>query len=52
MGFLNEICGRPASEKPVILLVVGYPKPGCRVPVQGGIKKPMAQFVDWLGAAD
>jgi hypothetical protein len=48
MGFLNEICGRPASEKPVILLVVGYPKPGCLVPVYGGMKKPLDQFVDWL----
>jgi iodotyrosine deiodinase len=32
MGFLNEICGRPESEKAVILLVVGYPKEGCQVP--------------------
>ena len=48
MGFLNEICGRPASEKPVILLVVGYPKPGCQVPVHGGIKKPLDQIAQWL----
>jgi len=48
MGFLNEICGRPPSEKPSILLVVGYPKPGCRVPVAGGIKKPLERFVEWL----
>lgn len=50
MGFLNEICGRPASEKPVILLVVGYPKADCRVPVHGGIKKPLAQIAQWLDA--
>jgi nitroreductase len=48
MGFLNQICGRPASEKPVILLVVGYPKPGCQVPVYAGIKKPLQQFTSWL----
>jgi nitroreductase len=48
MGFLNEICGRPVSEKPFILLVVGYPKPGCQVPVYGGIKKPLDRFVQWL----
>jgi iodotyrosine deiodinase len=48
MGFLNEICVRPASEKPVILLVVGHPQPGCRVPVHGGIKKPLAQMAQWL----
>ena len=50
MGFLNEICGRPAAEKPVILLVVGYPKPGCLVPVHGGIKKPLEQIAQWLEA--
>jgi iodotyrosine deiodinase len=48
MGFLNEICGRPPSEKPVILLVVGHPKPGCRVPVHGGIKKPLPLIAAWL----
>lgn len=49
MGFLSELCGRPASEKPVILLVVGYPKAGCQVPVHGGVKKPLAQVAQWLG---
>jgi hypothetical protein len=48
MSFLNKLCGRPSSEKPVILLVVGYPKPGCQVPVHGGIKKPLAQIAAWL----
>ncbi len=48
MGFLNEICARPASEKPVILLVVGYPKAGCQVPVHGGVKKPLAQIAQWI----
>lgn len=48
MGFLNGLCRRPDSEKPVILLVVGYPKPGCQVPVHGGLKKPLAQISSWL----
>ena len=48
MGFLSEICGRPSSEKPVILLVVGYPSAGCQVPAHGGIKKPLGAFVEWL----
>lgn len=48
MGFLNEICERPSSEKPVILLVVGYPKPGCRVPRAGGVKKPLEAIAKWL----
>jgi iodotyrosine deiodinase len=48
MGFLNEICGRPETEKPYILLVVGYPAQDCKVPVQGGIKKPLEKIASWL----
>jgi iodotyrosine deiodinase len=33
MGFLNEILGRPANERPFLLLVAGYPAEGARVPV-------------------
>lgn len=32
MKFLNKILGRPAEEKPFLLLVVGYPAEGCTVP--------------------
>jgi len=32
MGFLNEILGRPSHERPFLILVVGYPKEGARVP--------------------
>jgi iodotyrosine deiodinase len=32
MGFLNEILGRPANEKPFLILVVGYPGEDARVP--------------------
>tara|TARA_Y100000385_G_scaffold149138_1_gene154692 strand:- start:16 stop:675 length:660 start_codon:yes stop_codon:yes gene_type:complete len=32
MKFLNEILNRPATEKPFLLLVVGYPADGCEVP--------------------
>ena len=32
MGFLNEILGRPANEKPFLLLVVGYPADDAQVP--------------------
>lgn len=39
MGFLNRVLGRPASEKPFLLLVVGYPATGARVPVI--TKKPL-----------
>ncbi len=33
MGFLNRILGRPAHEKPYLLIPVGYPAEGARVPV-------------------
>ena len=32
MHFLNEIAGRPAHEKPFLLLVVGLPAADARVP--------------------
>jgi nitroreductase len=32
MRFLNEILERPANERPFLLLVVGYPADGARVP--------------------
>lgn len=48
MKFLNKICDRPAREKPVILLVVGYPKDDCKVPTFGGRKKSLAEISSWL----
>jgi nitroreductase len=47
MNFLNEMCGRPANEKPYLLLVVGHPAEDCKVPRAGGMKKELAEFVDW-----
>ena len=32
MGFLNKLLGRPAHEKPFLLLVVGHPAEGAQVP--------------------
>ena len=32
MGFLNQVLGRPAAERPVMLLVAGYPAPDAVVP--------------------
>jgi iodotyrosine deiodinase len=46
MGFLNEICGRPANEKPYVLLVAGYPADGCKVPVIA--KKKLEEVSVWL----
>ena len=47
MAFLNEIVGRPDNERPFLLLVVGYPADGTRVP--NITRKPLeaiARFVE------
>jgi iodotyrosine deiodinase len=43
MGFLNEILDRPGHEKPFLLIPVGYPAEGARVPVIE--KKPFDEVV-------
>lgn len=48
MSFLNEICGRPASEKPFLLLVAGHPAEGATVPIAALDKKPIEAIADWL----
>lgn len=48
MKFLNEICERPSSEKPVMVLVVGHPAADATVPVHATIKKPLEQISSWL----
>jgi len=42
MGFLNEILDRPARERAFLILVVGYPAQGARVPAI--TKKPLAEI--------
>ena len=32
MGFLSELLGRPANERPFILFPIGYPARDCVVP--------------------
>ena len=46
MGFLNEICGRPAHEKAYVLLVAGYPAENCTVPKIE--KKSLDQVSVWI----
>jgi nitroreductase len=47
MGFLNGILGRPASERPFLLLVTGYPADGVRVPDIR--RKSLEEFASFLG---
>lgn len=44
MNFLREICGRPTTEKPLVLLVVGHPAKGATVPAHALQKKTLAQI--------
>lgn len=46
MGFLNEILGRPANEKPFLILVVGYPAEDAVVPDIG--KKSLKEIATFL----
>ena len=46
MGFLNEILGRPANEKPFLILVVGYPAEDAVVPDIG--KKSLEEIATFL----
>jgi nitroreductase len=48
MGFLNEICGRPETDKPYILLVTGYPAPDATIPAYATRKKPLAEIATFL----
>lgn len=46
MRFLNEIFQRPSSERPYLILAVGYPEPDARVPVID--KKKLAEASQFL----
>lgn len=48
MGFLRDICSRPADEKPMMLIVVGHPAADATIPVQATRKKPLDQICSWL----
>ncbi len=46
MAFLNDILGRPTTEKPFLLLVVGYPAAGAQVPAI--TKKSLEEIATWV----
>jgi iodotyrosine deiodinase len=43
MGFLAEILGRPTNERPVMIVVTGYPAEGAQVPCLR--RKPLSEVV-------
>lgn len=48
MKFLNGLCERPATEKPFLILVAGYPAEGAQVPNHALIKKPLNEIASFL----
>ena len=44
MNFLNKILNRPINEKPFLLLIVGFPKKECEIPVYAKKKKKLSDI--------
>jgi nitroreductase len=45
MAFLNRILDRPASERPFVLVPIGYPAEGCVVPEAALSRKPLEEIM-------
>jgi hypothetical protein len=45
MGFLNRILDRPPSERPILLIVTGFPAADARVPRIS--RKPLSDVVTY-----
>ena len=50
MTFLPDLCGRPASEKVVMILPVGDPNEDATVPAAAKIRKPLAEIMTVMSA--
>lgn len=48
MGFLNDLLGRPANERPFLILVAGYPAEDARVPAHALKKKPLNEIATFV----
>lgn len=47
MKFLTDMLDRPTSDKPVMILAVGHPKPDATVPQVAKIKKPLDEILSF-----
>lgn len=45
MKFLNELCGRPDSEKPVMIIAAGHPAEDATIPAVAKMKKPLDEIL-------
>ncbi|OSQ38504.1 nitroreductase family protein [Thalassospira mesophila] len=50
MGFLGEICGRPAQDKPYLLLVTGYPAQDATIPQHATLKRALGDIATFFPA--
>ena len=48
MGFLTKLLGRPSTEKPMMVVVVGHAAPDATIPTHALIKKPLDQISSWF----
>jgi iodotyrosine deiodinase len=48
MGFLNRLCDRPPTEKPLMVIVTGRPAADATIPEHAMLKKPLDQISTWL----
>ena len=48
MRFLNRVCARPATEKPMMIVVAGHAATDATVPLHALRKKPLDQIATWL----
>lgn len=48
MRFLNRVCRRPEHEKPMMMIVAGYPGADATIPAHALEKKSLEQLATWL----
>lgn len=47
MKFLNTVCARPDTEKPVMIVAVGHPAPDATIPLHALDRKPLEAISSW-----
>ncbi|MEM7299779.1 MAG: nitroreductase family protein [Pseudomonadota bacterium] len=52
MSFLNDMLGRPKSEKPTMIVAVGHPAEDAMVPSVAKIKKPLSEIATFVEDPD
>ena len=45
MKFLNDLCGRPENEKPIMIIPVGTPSENASIPKAAKLKKPLSEIL-------